>query len=300
MKRKKLNKIILGIAILSLLYACERELYNHDIKTYVEFQGIEIGEDNIITIEDGVTQYLVEGTVTSENGLLNFAIYNADTRSGVEESDPIENTKVIFDEGNAPKTHEFSYLVENIESNAALKVIVEDIYGARFKTGLVIKITPQVLFSGTKKIESYDYFYGPYYATWYEGRTYMEREVEPWADAVEITMGDFDSVPYFVSPSARKEYGLTSYKGAKPTKFQLTNLVKDDFDAISEIDRKPLLEYTPVNDTARIVAGRVYAFLTHDDKHGLVYVDKLEVTEHRDLENVTIFTSTFKTKIESN
>ena len=295
---KKISHIIivaLLIAYAMLMNNCDNQSYEYDIPVTIKFNGLDA--NNLVQIEHGVTSYRVTGAVYSQQGIKQFGIYNANPRSGIPENDPIPETWVTFEE-DYPRQYDFDYTIENIESNRALriKVISED--DESFQAGMTVIITPVVEFTLERNLESYDYWYGMYLATWFEGRVYKHRDVAQWASQVDISIGEVNGKPCFVSPDSRDQAGRVSYEGAKTTKFAQTTITLAEFNEIKEIDASPLQNITATSAITEISANTVYSFITAEGKKGLILVTTLTSTPHRDLKDITVHSIRIRVKKE--
>lgn len=289
--------LMITVLITSAMFmnSCDSRGYEYDIPTTINFEGLD--NNNIVQLAHGVTSFRVKGHVTCQQGIKQFGIYNANPKSGIPENNPITGTEEIFDE-NYPLEYNFDYIVENIESNKALRIKIVSGEDESFQAGVAITITPVVEFTLERTLESYDYWYGMYLATWYEGRVYKHRDVEQWASQVDISMGEVDGKPCFVSPDARAQAGRESYMGAKKTRFAQTTLTAAEFNAIKEVDASPLQGISASAEIVKISANTVYAYVTAEGKKGLILVTALANTPHRDLKDITVYSVKLRVKKE--
>lgn len=295
---KQINYILLFIAMIAgviIATSCDSRGYEYDIPVNITFNGVDA--NNIVQIAHGVTSFRVTGTITCTQGIRQVGLYNANPKTGVPETNPISGTDKLFDE-DMPLKYDFDYTIENIESNKALRIKIVSGDGESFQAGMAVRITPVVEFTLERTLESYDYWYGMYLASWYEGRVYKQRDVEQWASSVDITMGEVNGKPVFVSPDARTKAGRESFVGAKTTKFERTNLTAADFNAVKEIDATPLQNLTATQEMVEVTANTVYSYLTAEGKKGLILVTTLTKANHRDIEGVVIHTIKVRVKKE--
>ena len=266
MKAKHLFYIL--TVVLFTLTACENEA-NIDYTPTVLFNFD--GGENLVKAAKGAAEYTVKGTITSTTGLSSFSISTASAETGAAIS-VIEGTQQVFDE---PKmSYDFSYTIQNLTENKAIKINVTDAEGENFQKNFVVEITPAVVFSefGDKKLESVDKFWGVFYAEWLYGRVYKSREAIKYAGEVNIGMENKNGKAVFISPS---KHSLT-YQGARATKFGATEITLEQFNSISRIDDTPLKSLTPGSESIEIEKGKVYAYQTQDGQKGVIYIQNME------------------------
>ena len=260
------------------LTSCENEANIDYVPTVLfNFEG----GTNLVTTPKGIKEYTVKGSITSAAGLTSFVISTANAETGAAIS-VIESTRQTFDE---PKSnYDFSYTITNLSENKAIKISVTDAEGEDFpasvKTGILspnewhfVEITPAVIFSehSDKKLESVDKYWGVFYAEWLYGRIYKSREAGKYAAEVNIGMENKNGKAVLISPA---KHSLT-FNGARNTKFGVTNMTLEQFNAISRIDDTPLKNLSPTTESIEIENGKVYAYQTQDGQKGVVYIQNL-------------------------
>ena len=256
----------LSIFLFSLT-SCENEANIDYVPTVLfNFEG----GANLITTPKGTAEYTVKGTITATTGLTSFSISTANAETGAAIS-VIESTRQTFDE---PKSsYEFSYTIEDLSENKAIKISVTNAEGEDFQKNFVVEITPAVIFSehSDKKLESVDKYWGVFYAEWLYGRIYKSREAGKYAAEVNIGMENKNGKALLISPA---KHSLT-FSGARDTKFGATDLTVEQFNAVSRIDDAPLKGLSPTAESVEVENGKVYAYQTQDGQKGLVYIQNL-------------------------
>jgi len=282
--KKIIGNILLLIAVLAIV-SCNDSTFVLDYKAPVSIGFTGVDNTNEITVAKGVMSYSakIEVNATS-SGILNFELYTADIRTGAKIS-LITGTSKSFDdgEGKGVPTYSFEYMIDNLVASKAIKVLVTDESGNKYERNLVVKITPVVLFSETVIMETVENYYGPYYATWLNGRVYMRRDGEKYKDEIDFSCGNViiasegaTAVPALVSPGERSTYNLLTLTGLQQTKFELTTLTKAQYDAISQVDATPVTSLAdPTLNAVKLVSGKVYLFKTANGKKGLIYISAL-------------------------
>lgn len=272
---KTLNKVkYLSACLVLILGVCG---CSNNVKfDYVPPLKIDFNtSDNVVQIAEGETTYTITGKVTSSTGIMEYAAFNADARTGNITTE-IPGTRVTFD-SEVKREYSFSITVDEIESNRAVKIFAIDESGAYTK-GFVIKITPTVIFTDKKLIESGDHYYGSFFATWHLGRVYPLRVAKEYPQAVDISVADFKDpltevrAPVLMSPGKRAEYGMAIYSGARNTKFSTTDITIDEYNAIKEVDDTPLRSLEATEDYVVIGVDKVYAYQTQDGRKGLIAI----------------------------
>lgn len=109
-------------------------------------------------------------------------------------------------------------------------------------------------------MESVDKYWGVFYAEWLYGRIYKSREAGKYAAEVNIGMENKNGKAVLISPA---KHSLT-FNGARNTKFGVTNMTLEQFNAISRIDDTPLKNLSPTTESIEIENGKVYAYQTQD------------------------------------
>lgn len=284
--------IIAYMALATLSFAgCSRELWTYEAPLSILFDGID--ESCIHLLEDGEKSYNMTGQVTSSEDIAQLDIYMADYKTSLEYGDPLYSEQ--FQEGT--RSVKFSYTLTNIEASTSLKVVASTYNGKIFKKGIVLKITPQVIYTEKGYLESYDYLYGTFYADWYDGRTYTMRNAGEFAEAIDISSGEVAGALCLVSPASRNKFDLPVYSGAKETNFAMTELTKNEFDAISQTDASSLTALSPDQEYVKIEKGRVYSCATQDGRKGLIYISDITHRQDINFPDKTIYTITISTKI---
>ncbi len=283
---KKISKNIISMMILCLVIAsCEDSSFelNYKAPLTIGFEGV--GESNIVQVEKGIMSYTAKINVECEGAQIAlFEIYQANPTTG-ERIALIDGTlkDLRDDEGNGVDSYSVEFIVDQLIENKCIKIVVTDVKGGVFERNLFVKITPSVLFTKSVKIETVENYYGPYFASWLDGRVYMRREGEKYKKEIDFSLGDIifgadttKVVPALVNPAERLSYNLLSISGLQQTKFESTNLTKTQFDAISQVDPLPITSLTdPVQDVVKLEQNKVYLFKTANGKKGLIYVMSL-------------------------
>lgn len=271
------------------LTSCENEANIDYVPTVLfNFEG----GTNLVTTPKGIKEYTVKGSITSAAGLTSFVISTANAETGAAIS-VIESTRQTFDE---PKSnYDFSYTITNLSENKAIKISVTDAEGEDFQKNFVVEITPAVIFSehSDKKLESVDKYWGVFYAEWLYGRIYKSREVGKYAAEVNIGMENKNGKAVLISPA---KHSLT-FNGARNTKFGVTNMTLEQFNAISRIDDTPLKNLSPTTESIEIENGKVYAYQTQDGQKGVVYIQNL--TGNAGSSDDPTVTATIVTKLQA-
>ena len=164
-----------------------------------------------------------------------------------------------------------------------------------FRKNFVVEITPAVIFSehSDKKLESVDKYWGVFYAEWLYGRIYKSREAGKYAAEVNIGMENKNGKAVLISPA---KHSLT-FNGARNTKFGVTNMTLEQFNAISRIDDTPLKNLSPTTESIEIENGKVYAYQTQDGQKGVVYIQNL--TGNAGSSDDPTVTATIVTKLQA-
>ncbi len=274
-KMKNLIKTAVLPVIAALVCGCGDLGFDYDIPVNIELDA----DSEIVQIAAGVTNYTLTGKVTSPTGILEFVVYNANNRTGSTTSE-IEGTRVLYGEDDRKLEHEFSVTLDNITQNRCVKIYARDSSGEYMK-GFLVKVTANVVITDECTAETGDYFYGTFFASWYLGRVYPFREAETYAKEIDISFGELtDSgtgikAAVMISPDKREENGMTAYKGARSTRFMLTDMTVEEYNAIGYINDSPLKGFDPANDYEVLFAGKVYAYRTADGKNGLIVINSI-------------------------
>lgn len=281
MKSNSIIAFVLAVSSFGLFSCAEEFKVEYDAPVKIEFTGVD--QNNRVTLDKGVTEYVANIKVQGE--VLNFEIYQADAKTGVQGS-VIDNTSETFDDGAT--NYETTYTFTSLNENRCIQVVVIGADGTTYQRNLLVQITPSVLFSDPdygsagEIVETAAAYYGCYYATWNLGRTYMADKAAEYAAEVDFSLGDVsfaeaDAVPALVSPAKRADYGLMTVSGLQHTTFAETTLTKAQFDAISQVDATPINSLAdPTADAVVIQAGKVYLFKTSNGKKGLISIQKID------------------------
>jgi hypothetical protein len=281
MKNSLLHTCLSSFCFFMLLFqSCEME----EFKFFPDYDpGITInfntpGNEAIVQLTAGVFDYTIQGIALSDTGIREFAIYNANVRTGAESGSPLENTQKTFSIVDAPRELPFEHRITGLDGDRAIRIIAVDGRGDTYKRTILVKVTPELVFTDIQRVETSDYYYGPFFAWWYGGRTYKQREVEQWADNVDISMGLVDDKPHFISPANRPDVGLQSYAGAKATKFMEVPMSLAVYNAITVIDKSPVTAFSPSNNWAEVKANTAYSFENANGAKGIIFVHALTST----------------------
>ncbi|GAB3020265.1 hypothetical protein GCM10027051_26830 [Niabella terrae] len=266
------------LSALMLMVACEKNVEEVNYVPGISIGFQEVGDSNIVQTSKGAAQYTAKIEVKATGSIISaFEIYSADAQTGNQDT-LIDGTTQSFEQ--AASHVSASFTIPDLSENRCIKVVVTDTLGQTYEKNLVVKITPAVYFSNTVQIETVENYYGPYYASWLNGRVYMRRSSE-YKDAVVLSLGDIinpgiDTLPSLVDPSQRSKYGLLTIEGLQSARFAATDLTGDDYQAISQIDAAPITALgTPNQEVVAIAAGGVYLFKTAGGTTGLIHVESL-------------------------
>lgn len=279
---KKIIGNILSLIIVFTMVSCQDDSFKLDYKAplTIEFTGVETS--NIVTVDKGVLSYTAKIDIKSTAaGVKLFEIYNADIKTGDKGSLIAGTSKTFDNEGVA--TYNVEFVVDNLVQSRCIKVIATDADGNTFERNLFVKITPAVAFSQSLKIETAEDYYGPYFASWLDGRVYMRSNGEAYKNEIDFSLGNVviesegaTAVPALVNPAERTKYGLLTIAGLQQTKFELTTLTKAQYDAVGQVDITPVSTLAnPDKDAVKLVNGKVYVFKTANGKKGLIYISAL-------------------------
>lgn len=281
---KKIS-FMLTVILALMMVSCEDNTFDlaYDAPLQIEFNGVD--NSNIVTVEKGVMSYAVSIEVNAPAaGIKYFEIYNADPLTG-SKGTLIPNTSRSYadGEGKGVPSCNADFTIDNLIDNKCIKVVVTDGSGNIFERNLLVKITPAVNFTLPVKMETVENYYGPYFASWLDGRVYMRRDGEKNKDQIDFSIGDViiqaegpNPVPALVSPAERSSFQLITMDGLQQTTFDRTTLTKSAFDAITKINASPIASLPdPGSNAVRIENGRVYIFKTGNGKKGLIYISAL-------------------------
>lgn len=282
-----MKKIILMLSVILALMviSCEDNTFELDYAAPLEIIFTGIDNSNIVTVDKGVMSYTAAVQVNAPvAGIKYFEIYNADPMTGTRGT-LIESTSKSFDDGESKGVPSFDteYIIGNLIENRCIKVVVTDGSGNVYERNLMVKITPSVIVTLPVKMETVENYYGPYFASWLNGRVYMRRDGEKNKDKIDFSLGDViieaegvNPVPALVNPAERSSYQLLTIAGLQQTSYELTALTKTQFDAISQVDASPIVSLPdPSKNIVKIENGRVYLFKSAGGKKGLIYMSSL-------------------------
>lgn len=236
----------------------------------ISFEGVD--NTNLVQVAQGDTAFTAKIKVTSTKNIHSFSIYEFNIKTGVIGSQI--GTKVIFTPSIA--TYSSEYIMNNLTDSKAIQIVIEDSSLVSYSQKLVVKITPTVLVSDLKIIETAEATVGPYYASWLNGRTYIRSNGSKFSNEIDFSLGDIaivvDTVPAFISPDQRQAKGLLFIANLRPCTFALTTLTKTAFDAIS-LTKSTAIDtlQSPTLSAIKAENGKVYKYENATDK-GLIYV----------------------------
>jgi hypothetical protein len=282
---KKITESTLSLIIALMFSSCENSTFNLDYKAPLTIEYTGVDNNNIVTLDKGVTSYTAKIEVkASSTEIKYFEIYNADPKSG-NKGTLIAGTSMSFDNGDGKGVPSYSvqYVMNNIVQNQCIKAIATDKDGNTYEHNLLVSITPVVLFSNAVKIETQEDYYGCYFASWLDGRVYMRSSGEPYKNEIDFSLGDVviqsegtAAVPALVNPAERQNMGLLSINGLTSTKFELTTLTKAQYDAVTQVNDAPITSLAdPAKDAVKLVTGKVYSFKSSTGKKGLIYISSI-------------------------
>lgn len=282
---KKIVGIILSLIIALMVTSCEDSTFNLDYKAPLAIEYTGVDNNNIVTLDKGVTSYTAKISVKAASTQIKyFEIYNADAKSG-NKGTLIAGTSKNFDDGqgNGVPSYTVEYVINNIVQNQCIKTIATDKDGNTYERNLFVSITPVVLFSNPVKIETQEDYYGSYFASWLDGRVYMRSNGEQYKSEIDFSIGDViiqaegaTAVPALVNPAERSNMGLLTISGLTSTKFELTTLTKAQYDAVTQVAEAPITSLAePTKDAVKLVTGKVYSFKSASGKKGLIYITSI-------------------------
>ncbi|WP_286860844.1 hypothetical protein [Proteiniphilum sp. UBA5510] len=279
-----MKKIVLSIfAIIFFGVSCSDDNFTVDYtpEVVIQFKGVD--ESNIHTVDKGVMSYTTTIGVRTSNEakISSFEIYDANAETGAAGT-LIEEESKFFEDGVT--NYEKEYTIDNLTENKCIKIIVTDISGNVFEKNLLVKITPSVIFSKPVNIETVENYYGPYFASWYSGRVYMRKDGK-YKDEIDFSLGDIVDdasqtiIPSFVNPSKRQDYKLLTMSGLQSAKFELTDLTKDQYMNITQVNAELINSLPdPQKDVIKIEKDKIYLFKTANGKKGLIHPSSLTKT----------------------
>ena len=267
-------KTLTSILFSALLFmvGCDDATSTVALVSPVEISFAGLDNTNLVQVAEGDTAYTAKINVTSANNIHSFSIYEFNIKTGVVGN--LIGAKVIFTP--SVSTYSAEYIVNKLTESKAIKIVIEDTSLVSYSQKLVVKITPTVMVSDLKIIETAEATVGPYYASWFNGRTYIRSNGSEFTNEIDFSLGDIaidvDTVPAFISPDQRQVKGLLTLPDLRPCTFALTTLTKAAFDAI------PLTKSTaidtlqsPTLSAIKAETGKVYKYENATDK-GLIYV----------------------------
>lgn len=277
---KKNIYLIPVLGIILLLSSCGKKMEEVNFNPEITILFQEVGDSNIVQVGKGVMDYTAKINVQSTGSTISvFEIYSADAKTGNKDT-LISGTEQTF--SNPENYYSTTYTISQLSENRCIKVVVTDTLGRVYEKNLLVKITPSVHFSNSNKIETVENYYGPYYATWLYGRVYMRKNSE-YSKEVDFSLGNIritsegdKLVPALVSPAQRTTYGLLTMEGLQETKFALTELTANQYNAISQVNETAITTLAdPTLNAIEIQNGKVYLFKTANGKKGLIHVSAL-------------------------
>lgn len=281
MKTNSIIALILSISLFGLFSCADK--YEVDYKSPVKIEFVGVDQHNRVSLAKGIAEYTA--TVKVQGEIMSFEIYQADSKTGIQES-LIEETVQSFGDGTT--NYETTYKFTSLKENACITVVVLGADGHTYQRNLLVEITPSVLFSDPdygkdgEIVETASAYYGCYYATWLLGRTYMNTDAMKYTNEVDFSLGDIvlpsesETVPALVSPAKRSDYGLMTVSGLQHTLFAETSLSQAEFNAISQVDATPIENLAdPTSEALAIQANKIYLFKTANGKKGLICIQKI-------------------------
>lgn len=273
---KNLMKLFIVVSISVVTVSCD-DTNKIDYVAPVTIAFTNVDESNIVVVNKGVTSYTADITIESTTKIRSLALYEADVKTGAKGS--MIGNDTLFNPSLDRYT--FSYKFENLLQNKAILIEVEDDELMTFSKKLLVKITKDVFESGIVTIESSEAFFGPYFASWLGGRSYISLDAPKYVHEIDFTFGNIalngtDTVAAFVSPDKRKELGLPYIANAKSCTFELTTMNKADFDAIPITDGSAIRALAPPSQTVlQVTTGKIYSY-ENDTEKGLIYIASVQ------------------------
>lgn len=273
---KNLIKLCMSALLFVTLAACDdTNKVDYVAPVKITFEGV--GEDNIVVMPEGITSYTANISITATSKIRALAMYEADAITGAK-GNKIGNDTLF---NPTLESYSFEYVIEGITQNKAILIEIEDEKLMTFSGKLLVKITKEVFESGIVIVESSEAFYGPYYASWLGGRSYISIEAPKYVNEIDFSFGNIaitgtDTVSAFVSPDKRQELGLPFIPNLKSCMFELTTMTKAEFDAIPATDGSIIRALAAPTQTVLIAeVGKIYSYENATDK-GLVYIAVLQ------------------------
>ena len=273
---KTVSKILFSVFLILFTVSCNDATNDIDYvkPVSISFEGVE--STNIVQLASGINTYDIKVNVSSTKGIYSFSIYEANPSTGV--AIKLIRTKITFIP--AVTTFAFDSIISGISSNKAIQVVIEDENLVTYSKNIVLKITPAVIVSDVKIVETAEVYYGPYYASWLNGRCYTRLTGSPYSNEIDFSLGKIaiigtDSVPAFISSDQRQTKGLLFLPNLRACTFALTTLTKAAFDAIPLTDGTVINNLTsPTLTEIKAEALKVYQYENATEK-GLIYVSSL-------------------------
>jgi hypothetical protein len=285
-KMKKIFGYILSLIVGLTIVSCEDYTFDQEYDAPIDITFVGVDNNNIVTVPGGTMSYTAEiEVIATGTGIKYFEIYTADSRTGAKVA-LIESTTKVFDdgEGNGVPSYSTEYVVDNLVENKGIKVIVTDEEGNVFERNLLVEITPVVHFSESLKMETVENYYGPYFASWLNGRVYMRRDGEQYKNEIDFSLGNVviesegaSAVPALVNPAQRGVFNLLTMSGLQEAKFEMTTLTIAEYNAINEVNASPVTSLTdPTKDAVKLEKDKIYLFKTANGKKGLIHISSLD------------------------
>lgn len=281
MKSNSIIALVLSISLFGLFGCADKYEVDYKAPVKIEFAGVD--QNNRVSLGKGVAEYTA--TVKVQGEIMNFEIYQADPKTGLQ-GNLIDETAQSFTDGIS--NFETTYKFTSLEENSCITVVVQGADGHTYQRNLLVEITPSVLFSDPdygkdgEIVETASAYYGCYYATWNLGRTYMAADAMKYVSEIDFSLGDIcfepesEAVPALVSPAKRSDFGLMTISGLQHTLFAETSLTQAQFNAISQVDATPIESLAdPTSDAIAIQPNKVYLFKTANGKKGLICIQKI-------------------------
>lgn len=274
---KTVSKILFSVFLILSVVSCDDATNNIDYVKPVSISFEGVGSTNIVQLANGVNTFDLKVNVISTKGIYSFSVYEANPTTGA--AIKLIRPKTTFTP--AVSTFSFDSIIGGLSANRAIQVIIEDEDLITYSKNIVLKITPAVIVSDLKIIETAEVYYGPYYASWLNGRCYMRLTGAPYSDEIDFSLGnirigtDTIVVPAFVSPDKRESKGLLFLPNLRGCTFALTTMTKAAFDAIPLIDGTVINNLpSPTLTEIKAEALKVYQYENATER-GLIYVSSL-------------------------
>lgn len=272
---KKITELLFLLLLMTGAIACDETNPVYEKPVKITFEGVD-GNTNIIQVDKGVMSYTVKVNISSTPGISSVGIYEVNPKTGVR------GTQIGSDTLFVPLVNSCSleYEIGELTENKAIQLVVTDEALSAYVSNLVIKITPEVIVSDIKIIETAEVYVGPYYASWLNGRCYFRHNGTDYADEIDFSLGNVavdgtDTVPVFISPDLRQEKGLLYIPGLRACKFALTTLTKANFDAVPYTDASVIRGLPePMLQIIKAQSGKVFLYENNTER-GLIYVQSL-------------------------